>query len=404
MNSRGSGVRQILQPLRDFLRNNAAGAVLLFGATVLALAWSNSPLADSYDALWHTELGIGVGELVLSLTYQEWVNDALMALFFLVVGLEIKRELLVGELADRQRAILPAAAAVGGAVLPAVIFLAVVGPASPVARGWGVPMATDIAFALGVLVVLGRRIPLGLRIFVAALAIVDDLLAVLVIALFYTADISPVALVASAGLVVLLVLANRLGLRQPAIYLALGVLLWVAVHESGVHATIAGVLLALTIPAGRRGSTADPDESSPMIRIEHALTPLVTFAIVPVFALANAGVTLGGDVFDIARDPLVIAIVAGLVIGKQIGITAAAWLVVRMGLAALPSGVSWRHIYGAAWVCGIGFTMSLFIANLAYGDSNTLDVSKLGILGGSLIAGLGGFVLLWRLRATPATD
>ena len=383
--------------MREFLRSNVAGGVLLLGAAVAALVWSNAPFGSTYDALWSSRLTVGLGDIGLSMTVHHWINDGLMAVFFLVVGLEIKRELLVGELASRRRAALPAAAALGGAILPAVIFLGVVGPADPAARGWGVPMATDIAFALGALALLGRRVPLGLRIFVAALAIVDDLLAVLVIALFYTAELSLPALAAAAVIVGVLVAANRLGIRRVMVFALLGVALWVAVLESGIHATVAGVLLAATIPAGRRGRTDDPDETSPMVRLEHALTPLATYLIVPLFALANAGVALGASAVDIAGEQLAAGIIAGLIIGKQVGITAGAWLVVRGGLATLPPGVRWAHVYGAAWLCGIGFTMSLFIADLAFGSSDSLALAKIAILMASSVAAVGGYALLRRL-------
>jgi NhaA family Na+:H+ antiporter len=418
-------------PLRDFFESTVAGGILLLAAAIAALIWSNSPWADSYAMLWEeTYLTIGLGDAALSMSLHHWINDGLMAIFFLVVGLEIKRELLVGELASVRRATLPVAAALGGALLPAAIYLAIVGPGSPDARGWGVPMATDIAFALGVLALLGRRVPLGLRIFVAALAIADDLLAVLVIALFYTSDLSVPALLAAGVVVVLLLGANRFGMRRPFVYGLLGLALWLAVYASGVHATVAGVLLAITIPARQRvtdkdfadnarelvddfagGSAKAPQErysalwelesltekaQAPMLRLEHSLTPVVSFLIVPLFALANAGVALTGDVARMVADPVVLGIVAGLIIGKQVGITAAAWLVVRSGLAALPAGVTWAHIYGAAWLCGIGFTMSLFIANLAFGTSETLSEAKIGILVASLIAGAVGYVLLRR--------
>ncbi len=397
-------VNRVLAPLREFLRDNAAGAVLLLAATAIALAWSNLPFGDSYASLWSTKVGVGLGDLSVSLTLQHWVNDGLMAIFFLVVGLEIKRELLVGELSTRHRAVLPVVAALGGAVVPALIFIGIVGTGSAALRGWAIPMATDIAFALGVLALLGRRVPIGLRIFVTALAIVDDLIAVLVIALAYTGDLSLPALAVTLLIIGLLVAMNRLGFRQPALYLVVGVALWLAVHELGLHATIAGVLLAITIPAGRRGSQVDPDESSPMVRIEHALTPLATFAIVPLFALANAGVGLSAELFQGITDPVVLGVGAGLVIGKQIGITLAAWLVVRLGQASLPAGVSWKHIYAAGWLCGIGFTMSLFIAELAYSSGDALALAKLGILGASAVAGIVGYFLLRRIESPSAAD
>jgi NhaA family Na+:H+ antiporter len=429
-------IDRVLAPLREFVHSNVASGVLLLAAAAAALLWVNSPLGASYGELWEAPLTIGVGDLAVTLSLHHWINDGLMAIFFLVVGLEIKRELLVGELASRRRAVLPVAAAAGGALLPALIFLLVVGPSNPGARGWGVPMATDIAFALGALALLGRRVPLGLRVFVAALAIADDLLAVLVIALFYTAEVSIPAVVATVAIVIALVAANRLGVRRPMVYGALGIVLWLAVLESGVHATVAGVLLAMTIPARQRVSNDDfadkaralvddfadasakaPQErysklwelesltekaQAPMLRLEHALTPFVSFLVVPLFALANAGVSLAGDPGRLLADPLVPGIVLGLVLGKQLGITAAAWLVVRWGFAALPHGVRWGHIYGAAWVCAIGFTMSLFIADLAYGPSEALEMSKIGILLASVIAAVGGVaILVWQSRRRP---
>ncbi len=413
----------------------------------MALIWANSPFAAAYGDLWATNVSFGVGDLRLSESLLHWVNDGLMAIFFLVVGLEIKREVLVGELASLRRATLPIAAAVGGAVLPAVIFLAVAGSGTA-ARGWGVPMATDIAFALGVLALLGSRAPLGLRIFVTAFAIVDDLLAVLVIALFYTTDLSLPALAAAGGLLVALVLANRIGVRRPLVYALLGIALWLAVFESGVHATVAGVLLALTIPATTRldsdayvararqhiddfeGRTVDGEDAStdehhaalweledateraqaPMLRIEHALHPWVAFLIVPLFAVANAGVRLEADVVSTVREPVTLGVIVGLVLGKQVGITLGAAVAVRLGFASLPFGVGWRHIYGAAWLGGIGFTMSLFIATLAYGDgSRELALGKVGILAASIIAGVGGFLILrgsghHSEAATPASE
>jgi NhaA family Na+:H+ antiporter len=422
-------VDRLLAPFREFSAREASGGVLLMGAALIALIWANSPFADSYDSLWLTTFTIGTGEFAISKSLHLWINDGLMAIFFLVVGLEIKREVLVGELASARRAILPIAAAVGGAVLPAILFLVIAGGDPEAARGWGVPMATDIAFALGVLALLGSRVPIGLRIFLTALAIVDDLLAVLVIAIFYTSEVTLPALGAAAVILGALVIANRLGVRRPIVYALLGVALWVAVLQSGIHATVAGVLLAMTIPARTRIDPADflerargfiadfgsepgedPDEEhhaalweledltesaqAPMLRMEHALHPWVAFLIVPLFALANAGVRIGGDLLATATEPVVLGIVLGLVVGKQVGITLAAWLVVRAGLADLPGGVTWRHIYGAAWLGGIGFTMSLFIADLAFGDLQTLALAKIGILAASILAGLGGYLIL----------
>ena len=424
-------IERLLTPFREFARSSAASGMLLIAAAVLALAWANSPLSSSYASLWSTRMTIGLGNASISMSLLHWINDGLMALFFLVVGLEIKREVLVGELASVRRAALPIGAALGGALVPAAIFLLVVGPGTD-ARGWAIPMATDIAFALGVLALVGDRVPVGLRVFMAALAIVDDLLAVLIIGLFYTSDMSPVALAAAAGALAALVLANVLGVRRPVVYGALGLVLWVAILESGVHATIAGVLLAMTIPATTRIDVVDfttrarrvvdqlvrrehSDEptsveerhdvlweleeiteraQAPMLRLEHALQPWVAFVVVPVFALANAGVALGGDVGAMLGDPVVLGVAVGLVVGKQLGITTATVLVVRTGIGSLPSGVTMRHIYGAAWLGGIGFTMSLFISDLAFGDGPGLVAAKLGILLASIVAGAGGYAIL----------
>ena len=435
-------VERLLAPFREFARTAASSGLLLVAAALLALVWANSPVADSYLAIWSSDVSVGIAGLTLSDSLRHWINDGLMAVFFLVVGLEIKREVLVGELGSVRRATLPVAAAVGGAVLPALLFLALVGGGTA-ARGWGVPMATDIAFALGVLALLGRHAPLGLRIFVTALAIVDDLLAVLVIALFYTADVSVPAVAAAGGVLMLLVVANRIGVRRPLVYGVLGLLLWLAVLESGIHATVAGVLLALTIPATTRldsdayverarqlihdfeGRTVGGEDASteehhsalweledatesaqaPMLRIENALHPWVSFAIVPLFALANAGVRLETDIVLIVQEPIAIGVVVGLVVGKQLGITAGAWAAVRLGLADLPSGVGWRDVYGAAWLGGIGFTMSLFIGTLAYGEESAeLGLAKMGVLVASVIAGVGGYAVLRVASRPPTTD
>jgi len=428
-------VDRLLAPFREFTAREASGGVLLMGAALIALVWANSPLADAYFSLWRTPLTIGAGDLALSKSLHLWINDGLMAIFFLVVGLEIKREVRVGELASPRRAILPIAAAVGGAVLPAMLFLLITAGDPEASRGWGIPMATDIAFALGVLALLGSRAPAGLKIFLTALAIVDDLLAVMVIALVYSSDTSTMALAAAAGILALLLVVNRLGVRRPLVYAVLGIALWIAILQSGIHATIAGVLLAMTIPARTRIDPPDflhrarsfiadfardrgndPDAEhhaalweledltesaqAPMLRMEHALHPWVAFIIVPLFALSNAGVRLVGSPIEIATEPLVLGVLGGLILGKQIGITLAAWLVVRAGLASLPPGVSWRHVYGAAWLGAIGFTMSLFVGDLAYGESPALAFAKVGILAASVIAGAVGYLILRSVSST----
>jgi Na+:H+ antiporter, NhaA family len=429
-------VDRLMAPFRRFARNSAASGILLMGAAIVALAWANSPAGSGYVALWETKLSIGFGDAVLSKSIHDWINDGLMALFFFVVGLEIKREVLIGELGSIRRALLPIAAAVGGAVVPAVLLVVIVGPGEA-ARGWAIPMATDIAFALGVLALLGDRIPIGLRVFMAALAIVDDLIAVLVIGIFYTAEVSVPALGAAGACLALLIGANILGARRPVVYGVLGLATWFAVLQSGVHPTVAGVLVALTIPARTRldaagfaakargivagferreehnapASAEDHHDElweleeiteqaqAPMLRFEHALQPWVAFVVVPIFALANAGIALGTDLGSLVGDPLVVGVALGLVVGKQIGITAGVLLALRLGLSSLPSGVTLRQIYGAAWLGGIGFTMSIFIADLAFADDTQLALAKLGVLVASVVAGVGGYVVLRRSTA-----
>jgi NhaA family Na+:H+ antiporter len=440
-------VHRVLRPFQEFARLEAAGGIVLMVAALLALVWANSPWAGVYAALRQANLTVGLGELALSKDLLHWVNDGLMALFFLVVGLEIKRELLAGELADRRRAALPIAAALGGMAVPAALYLAL-NVGTPGARGWGVPVATDIAFALGVLALLGRRAPLALKVFLTALAIVDDIGAVLIIALFYTAGLAWPYLVAAGLVLAALAAANRLGVRRLAVYGLLGGVLWVAFLHSGVHATVAGVLLAMTVPArahrsaapvvgrtngpgprarpgladGRgRDGTGRPaggwtlavrrrEATSPLRRLEHALHPWTTFAVLPLFALANAGVSLaGGDLRASLLDPVGLGVLVGLALGKPAGITLCAWLAVRSRLAALPHGVGWWQVHGAAWLGGIGFTMSLFVAGLAFGDAALLDATKRAVLTASVAAGMVGWLVLRRaatvhVRGRPPSD
>jgi NhaA family Na+:H+ antiporter len=352
-----------------------SGLVLLLCA-VGALLWANSRWQDSYVALWHVTVGPA--------TLQHVINDGLMALFFLLVGLEIKHELLDGALASWQRAALPVVGAIGGMLVPATIF-ALVARGTDAAPGWGIPMATDIAFALGIVALLGDRVPSGLRVFLAALAIADDIGAVLVIAMFYTPQVAWPFLGVTALLMLVLFALNRRGVSAVWPYALLGLALWVAVYRSGIHASIAGVLLALTIPA--RGPR------SVQHRIEHALQHPVTFGVVPLFALANAGVTLPADLLAFGREPAVLATALGLVIGKPVGIFGAAWLAVRLRLAALPADADWSRVFGVAVLGGIGFTMSLFIAGLAFADQR-LDAAKVGVLAGSLVTGVLGALIL----------
>ena len=374
--------------LAEFLREEATGGIALALGTCVALVWANAAGA-SYDDLWSTKLNLG-----LELDLRHWVNDGLMAIFFFVVGLEIKRELVVGELSDRRAAALPVIAAAGGVIVPALLFTAVTA-GTDVARGWAIPAATDIAFAVGVLALLGPRIPAGVKLFLLTIAIVDDIAAIALIAIFYADGVSALWLLASAASVGAVVALRRAGVTAIGAYVLAGFVLWVAVHESGVHATIAGVVLGILTPTGKVAGREVLEE------IEHRMHPFSALAIVPVFALANAGVGLGGDAISAALESRVVpAIVVGLVLGKLLGIAGATFLGLRMGWGTLPEGVSNAHVWGVAALGGIGFTVSLFIASLAYDDAAVIDAAKIGILAGSLLSGVLGYVLLARQRAS----
>ena len=365
------------------MKHAAFSGMLLFASAVVALIWANSPAGASYVRLWHYPM---LGE-----TVGHWVNDGLMTLFFLLVGLEIKREILVGELASIKRAALPLFGAVGGMVVPALCF-AFLARGTPASAGWGVPMATDIAFALGVVTLLGSRVPPALKVFLVALAIVDDIGAVLVIALFYTAEINVAAIAAVCALVGALVVCNRIRIRSPLPYLLIGALLWYAVLRSGVHATIAGVLLAMVIPAD--------GEDAPLLRIERVLHAPISYGVMPLFALANAGVQLPASLVPLLLEPAALGTAVGLVLGKPIGILSATWIAVRLRIAELPAATALPSLIGVAALGGIGFTMSLFIAALAFGEGEQLTAAKVGVIGGSLIAGaLGSALLLTRPRS-----
>jgi NhaA family Na+:H+ antiporter len=424
MDSRSAG------PFQEFFRTEAAGGALLVACAIAALVLANTAPAAAYHHLLATTITIAFGGGELSLTLHQWINDGLMAVFFLLVGLEIKREALAGELASPRQAALPIAAAIGGMIVPASIYVLVTA-GGPEARGWAIPMATDIAFALGALALVAPRAPGGLKVFLAALAIVDDIGAVLVIALFYTGAIEWSALGMAAVFLVGLIALNALRVHLLMPYLALGVGLWYYVHESGVHATIAGVLLAFTIPTTARLNAAkfsdrarrllddfDREETgdlvvltskgqqdaifglghasaeavAPLLRLEHALHRFSAFVVMPLFALSNAGVSLGGS----AGGRVTLAVILGLVIGKPLGITVAALAAVRLRLASLPDGVNWTALHGCAWLGGIGFTMSLFIAALAFDGTALLDPAKAGILAGSVVSGIVGAVLVRR--------
>jgi NhaA family Na+:H+ antiporter len=421
-----------LRPVQWFLGHGLAGAALLLAATIAALVWANSPWAATYEHLLHVPVSIGVGDFALEKSLQHFVNDGLMAFFFFLVGLEIKREVLVGELSTRRSATLPAVAALGGMIVPALLYVAI-NPHPPLRAGWGIPMATDIAFALGVLAVLGNRIPLGLRVMLTALAIVDDIGAVLVIAIFYTEQIAVVALVIGVLGVAVSMAMNMLGVRNAVVYFVVGTLVWLAFLESGVHGTIAALLMAFTIPAttridgprlmhrldnalarlrevgAPRGTGLNTDEqqqvlddiarirgaaTAPLQNLEHALAPLVTFAVLPVFALANAGVSLRGVGLEALAGGIALGVAVGLVVGKPVGIFVFSFVAVRLNIAELPAGVGWREVVGIGLLGGVGFTMALFIASLAFASPADLDAAKLGILVASTIAGVAGLLTL----------
>lgn len=378
---------RINSTLRQFLDNEASGGIVLMAVAVLAILTANSPVAGNYFSALHAYVG--------PLSVQHWINDALMAVFFLLVGLEIKREMLDGQLSSWSRRLLPGAAAAGGMAVPALIYVAF-NLGNPAAlRGWAIPSATDIAFALGVLSLLGPRVPASLKIFLATLAIIDDLGAVIVIALFYTADLNFVALGGAALVIGALVALNRAGVMRLWLYLALGAVLWVLVLRSGVHATLAGVILALTVPIRLTPGTPESSPSfSPLHQLEHALQKPVAFLIVPIFGFANAGVSFAGVTPAVLIEPLTLGVAAGLVVGKLIGVFGTVAILVKAGLADLPAAANWGQTLGVALLCGIGFTMSLFIGLLAFDDPVMQDRVKFGILAGSLIAGLAGYIIV----------
>jgi len=378
----------------DFLKTEAASGIILALAAALAIILANSPWSASYFGLIKHPLTFQVGDIEITKTVLKWIKDGLMTIFFFVVGLEIKREIAVGQLSTRKRLALPLVAALGGMLVPALIYLGV--SRGTFAAGWGVPMATDIAFALGIVALLGDRVPSALRIFLAALAIADDIGAVLVIAIFYTPSVATIALAATVAIMSALLWLNKRGVQSVWPYVAGGLLLWVAVYQSGVHASIAGVLLAVTIPS--RGADCVQH------KLEQALAKPVNFGIVPLFALANAGVTLPADMAAFATQPAVTATALGLIVGKPLGIFGAAWLAVKVRWAELPADSTFDGLFGVAVLGGIGFTMALFIAGLAFGESTQLDAAKIGVLSGSLITGIVGSLLLaFRARRSTRT-
>ena len=427
-------ITQLMRPVQRFMHEEASSGIVLFVAAVVALIWANSPWYHAYDELLETQITIGFGRWAIDETLHHWVDDGLMAVFFFVVGLEIKRAVIVGELRSVRRAALPIFAALGGMIVPALIYFAF-NSGGEASRGWGIPMATDIAFSLGVLSLLRTRAPLPLKVFLAAFAIIDDIGAVIVIAVFYTGEIAWGNLGIGAIFIAALLVVSRLGIRHPLVYAVLGVAVWLAFLYSGVHATVAGVLIAATIPirvrvdsagflarsrdlllvfersgaygheeqtsSGQRAILKELEDTaqelqSPLQRFETALHPWVAFVIMPLFALSNAGIRIEGDFFAALTHPVTIGIVLGLVIGKQVGVTLFSWAAVRFGIAALPYGVTWLQFYGVALLGGIGFTMSLFITNLAFTTQTLSTEAKIGILLGSAISGVIGYLVLLR--------
>lgn len=432
-------IEQILMPFQEFFKSKSTGGILLIICAAMALVWANSPWGEYYDALWHTPVTLGMGHAALSYSLHHWINDGLMAVFFFVVGLEIKREFMVGELSTRSQAILPLAGAVGGMVVPAAIYV-VINLGTESIGGWGIPMATDIAFALGILSLLGDRVPYQLKIFLTAVAIVDDIGGILVIALFYTSSISFWMLLASLVLLLIAYIGNRMGIRTPVFYAVIGCVLWLTVLKSGVHSTVAGVAMAFMIPARTRcdaeaflfnatailedyKQSARPGASvltnssmnsallamqyistraqTPLQRLEHALHPIVDYGIMPIFALANAGVVLGGDIGAVLTSNVTLGTALGLALGKPIGISLAVMGIIKLS-GGFPTGMHFRHFLGAGMLGGIGFTMSLFIASLAFGGSPDLLVgAKTAILLASVVSGIGGYLVL---RSAPLPE
>ncbi len=441
---RSKRAEQLLVTVEKFIRSQVVSSIFLVLAAVIAIIWANSSAAESYFTLWKTPTLIQVGNLRLDYTLHEWVNDGLMVLFFLLVGLEIKREVLVGELSSFKQAALPICAALGGMIFPAIIF-SIFNHNTEAASGWGIPMATDIAFALGLLALLGKRIPLSLKIFLTTLAVADDLGGILVIALFYNQSVALNNLVVAGLLWLVMFALDRFGLYNGMIFTLLGIGVWLGFVFSGVHATIAGVLIALAIPSRSliapehfiktldkkhhelrdaefepRSVIAQEEQKAavtelhhastnmvpPLLRLEHDLQPWVSFVVLPIFALANAGVAVGSEnLLQTLINPITFGVAGGLILGKQIGISLFAWLSIKLGIARLPNGVKMSQIYAVSWLGGIGFTVSLFITELAFaGNHHLADFAKIGIIGASILAGTVGVGLVYRATTPPETE
>jgi NhaA family Na+:H+ antiporter len=375
--------------IQEFIRLETSGGVVLMIAAILAMIIANTPLSATYDLILGTYIKVGIGNFEIAKPAILWINDGLMAIFFFLVGLEIKREVLAGELSSFDKAILPIMAAIGGMAVPGIIFAIVNWGTPENLNGWAIPTATDIAFALGILALIGSRAPIALKIFLLAIAIIDDLGAIVIIAIFYTSELSINALSISMIGFAVAVALNRLGIQRTAPYFLVGIIVWVFVLKSGVHATLAGVLIAFTIPL-----KAKNEDEALLYKMEHGLHPWVAFLILPVFAFANAGVNFTGIGIDDLLQPLTLGIAVGLFLGKQIGVFLATWIGVKSGIARLPENVSWKHVYGVACLTGVGFTMSLFIGSLAFTTADVMNAVRLGVVLGSVLSGIIGYLLL----------
>ncbi len=379
------------KPFRHFFRSEQIGGIILIFSVLISLSIANSAFGEGFENLLSAEFGYSSSNLQLEYSVSQWINDGLMAIFFLLIGLEIKREIIEGELSTARKAAMPIFAALGGMLLPAGIYF-IFNSNQATISGWGIPMATDIAFALGVLSLLGKRVPASLKIFLAALAIVDDLGAILVIALFYTSELHWMQLLYSAGIMALLITMNYLGVKRLFFYIIPGIFLWYFIHHSGIHATIAGVLLALTIP------TNPVKGASPLEKLEHMIVRPVNFLIMPIFALANTNIRFESKMIDGLYSPLGLGIIFGLALGKPLGVTLFSWIAVKSGIASLPSRANWKHIFGLGLLAGIGFTMSIFIALLSFNNPQYDVEAKFSILVASVLAGISGFVFLFALN------
>ena len=386
-------IQYISKPFKWFFKLEAASGLVLLFAAVIALIISNSDLSNAYFDILNSYLKLGVGIFSLKLSVLHWINDVLMAIFFFLVSLEIKREFIQGELSNPKQALLPIVAAVGGMVVPALIYIAINFKDPVTLKGWAIPSATDIAFSLGVLSLLGKRVPLSLKVFLTALAIIDDLGAIVIIAFFYSGEVQYFYLLLMLGCLIILLILNKFNIKNFIPYLIVGIFLWEFTHVSGIHATIAGVLLALTIP---HKSSDKKHSGSLLLKLEHAISPYVAFGIMPIFAFANAGVSLEGVTFASLMSPVPLGILCGLFFGKQIGVFIFSYISIKLNFAEMPNNSDWLKLYGVGILTGIGFTMSLFVGNLAFADATThTDGVKIGVLLGSLLSTVFGYSLIF---------